>query len=119
MVRAEIVLNAIMAQGADVGVSITSLIGSLGAAGAAVVVVYYFLGFLREMSSAVNTQLQGLATRSEAAQKNSQEQMERLTSRYEQTVREQQLLMRDVVTSLERMTRRRGDPDPADQSEDR
>ena len=30
-----------------IGVSATSLIGSLGAAGAAVAVTYYFLGFLR------------------------------------------------------------------------
>jgi hypothetical protein len=30
-----------------IGMSITSLIGSLGAAGAAVAVTYYFLGFLR------------------------------------------------------------------------
>ncbi len=94
-----------VAQADAVGVSITSLVGSLGAAGAAVAVTYYFLAFLKTMGDTVQKQLDALAARAEAMSKFNQEQNERLVTRYEQTVRDQQILMREVVASIERITR--------------
>ncbi len=67
-----------------IGVSVTSLIGSLGAAGAAVAVTYYFLGFLRtegEKQTRVFGEFREYHTES---QRKFQDQLERLTDRHEQ-----------------------------------
>jgi flagellar hook-basal body complex protein FliE len=94
-----------------IGVSITSLIGSLGAAGAAVAVTYYFLGFLRnegEKQSRVFAEFRDYQANS---QKKFQDQLERLTDRQEQLQRTfqeqiaritetQNALLRDAILAM-------------------
>jgi DNA anti-recombination protein RmuC len=67
-----------------VGVSITSLIGSLGAAGAAVVVTYYFLGFLKNEAEKQKAVLEEFRGHHTDAQKKFQDQLDRLSDRQQQ-----------------------------------
>jgi hypothetical protein len=70
-----------------VGASITSLLGSLGAAGAAVAVTYYFLGFLRDQGEKQNRLLQDFRDCHTESQAKFQDQLDRLTDRREQSQR--------------------------------
>ena len=70
-----------------VGVSITSVLGSLGAAGAAVTVTYYFLGFLRDQSEKQSRLFQDFKDYHSESQKKFQDQLDRLSDRQEQSQR--------------------------------
>ncbi len=94
-----------------IGVSITSLIGSLGAAGAAVAVTYYFLGFLRNEGEKQDRIFAEFRNFHAESQKKFQDQLERLSDRHEQLQRgfqdqisrmseTQNSLMRDSITSM-------------------
>ena len=80
-----------------IGVSITSLIGSLGAAGAAVAVTYYFLGFLRTEGEKQSHVFNEFREYHAESQRKFQDQLERLTDRYEQ-------LQRAFQDQISRMT---------------
>ena len=67
-----------------IGVSVTSLIGSLGAAGAAVAVTYYFLGFLRTEGEKQTRVFGEFREYHAESQRKFQDQLERLTDRHEQ-----------------------------------
>jgi hypothetical protein len=79
-----------------VGVSITSVLGSLGAAGAAVTVTYYFLGFLKDQSEKQGTLLQDFKDYHAESQKKFQDQLDRLSDRQEQSQR----AFQDQVTRI-------------------
>ncbi len=79
-----------------IGVSITSLIGSLGAAGAAVAVTYYFLGFLRDQALKQDRILGEFREYHADSQKKFQDQLDRLADRQEQFQRS----MQDQVTRM-------------------
>jgi DNA anti-recombination protein RmuC len=94
-----------------IGVSITSLIGSLGAAGAAVAVTYYFLGFLKSEGEKQNRVFQEFRDYHAESQRKFQEQLDRLTDRQEQLQRAfqdqvsrmteaQNALLRDAVLGM-------------------
>ncbi len=80
-----------------IGVSITSLIGSLGAAGAAVAVTYYFLGFLRTEGEKQTRVFGEFRDYHAESQRKFQDQLERLTDRHEQ-------LQRAFQDQISRMT---------------
>jgi hypothetical protein len=102
-----------------IGVSITSLIGSLGAAGAAVAVTYYFLGFLRtegekqtrvfgefrdyhaESQRKFQDQLERLTDRGEQLQRTFQDQISRMTEIQNSLLRDAILAMKSVEKTLE------------------
>ena len=94
-----------------IGVSITSLIGSLGAAGAAVAVTYYFLGFLRNEGQKQDRIFSEFRDYHAESQKKFQDQLERLADRQEQFQRgfldqvsrmseTQNTLLRDCVLAM-------------------
>ena len=94
-----------------VGISITSLLGSLGAAGAAVVVTYYFLGFLRDQGEKQSHLFQDFKEFHAESQQKFQDQLDRLTDRQEQSQRgfqeqvtriteAQNLLLRDAILAM-------------------
>jgi hypothetical protein len=94
-----------------IGVSVTSLIGSLGAAGAAVAVTYYFLGFLRNEGEKQNRVFGEFRDYHADSQKKFQDQLERLTDRQEQLQRAfqdqitrmtetQNALLRDAIMAM-------------------
>jgi DNA repair exonuclease SbcCD ATPase subunit len=94
-----------------IGVSITSLIGSLGAAGAAVAVTYYFLGFLRIEGEKQNRVFGEFRDYHAESQRKFQDQLERLTDRQEQLQRAfqdqisrmnelQNSLLRDAILAM-------------------
>ena len=94
-----------------VGVSITSLLGSLGAAGAAVVVTYYFLIFLKDQSEKQNRLFEDFKDYHAESQKKFQDQLDRLSDRQEQSQRgfqdqvtriteAQNLLLRDAILAM-------------------
>ena len=70
-----------------VGISITSLLGSLGAAGAAVAVTYYFLVFLKDQSEKQSRLFQDFKDYHAESQKKFQDQLDRLSDRQEQSQR--------------------------------
>jgi DNA anti-recombination protein RmuC len=70
--------------GNAIGVSITSLIGSLGAAGAAVAVTYYFLGFLKNEAEKQKGVLEEFRGHHTESQKKFQDQLDRLSDRQQQ-----------------------------------
>lgn len=102
-----------------IGVSITSVVGSLGAAGAAVAVTYYFLGFLRnegqkqdrifsefrdyhaESQRKFQDQLDRLADRQEQFQRGFQDQVSRLSETQNALLRDNILAMKSVEKTLE------------------
>jgi hypothetical protein len=102
-----------------IGVSVTSLIGSLGAAGAAVAVTYYFLGFLRnegqkqdrifsefrdyhaESQKKFQDQLDRLADRQEQFQRGVQDQVSRMSETQNTLLRDSILTMKAVEKSLD------------------
>jgi hypothetical protein len=67
-----------------IGVSITSLIGSLGAAGAAVAVTYYFLGFLKDEAEKQKAVLEEFREYDTQSQKKFQDQLDRLSDQQQQ-----------------------------------
>ena len=94
-----------------VGVSITSVLGSLGAAGAAVTVTYYFLGFLRDQSEKQSRLFQDFKDYHAESQKKFQDQLDRLSDRQEQSQRgfqeqvtriteAQNVLLRDAILAM-------------------
>jgi phosphoenolpyruvate-protein kinase (PTS system EI component) len=94
-----------------VGVSITSLIGSLGAAGAAVAVTYYFLVFLKDQSEKQSRLFEDFKHYHAESQKKFQDQLDRLSDRQEQSQRgfqeqvtriteAQNLLLRDAILAM-------------------
>ena len=105
-----------------IGVSITSLIGSLGAAGAAVAVTYYFLGFLRnegekqdrifsefrdyhaESQKKFQDQLDRLADRQEQFQRGFQDQMSRMTESQSSLLRDSIMAMKAVEKTMDAST---------------
>ena len=105
-----------------IGVSITSLIGSLGAAGAAVAVTYYFLGFLRnegqkqdrifaefrdyhaESQKKFQDQLDRLADRQEQFQRGFQDQVSRMSETQNALLRDCILAMKSVEKTLDNST---------------
>lgn len=108
---------SVFAQGANqvdsnaVGISITSLLGSLGAAGAAVAVTYYFLGFLRDQAEKQGHLFQDFKEYHAESQRKFQDQLDRLTDRQEQSQRgfqeqvtriteAQNLLLRDAILAM-------------------
>jgi prefoldin subunit 5 len=102
-----------------VGISVTNLIGSLGAAGAAVAVTYYFLGFLKtegekqarvfsdfrdyhaESQRKFQDQLDRLTDRQEHLQRAFQEQVTRMTEAQNALLRDAILAMKAVEKTLE------------------
>jgi hypothetical protein len=99
-----------------VGVSITSLIGSLGAAGAAVSVTYYFLNFLRDQGVKQNRLFDDFKDYHAESQKKFQDQLDRLTDRQEQLQRAyqeqvgrivdaQNVLLRDAILAMKSVER--------------
>lgn len=96
------------------GVSVTSLIGSLGAAGAAVAVTYYFLGFLRTEGEKQDRVFSEFRDYHAESQKKFQDQLERLADRQEQFQRgvqdqvsrmseAQNTLLRDCILAMKSM----------------
>ena len=94
-----------------VGLSITSLLGSLGAAGAAVAVTYYFLVFLKDQSEKQNRLFEDFKDYHTESQKKFQDQLDRLSDRQEQSQRgfqdqvtriteAQNLLLRDAILAM-------------------
>jgi phosphoenolpyruvate-protein kinase (PTS system EI component) len=94
-----------------VGVSVTSLLGSLGAAGAAVAVTYYFLVFLKDQSEKQSRLFQDFKDYHAESQKKFQDQLDRLSDRQEQSQRgfqeqvtriteAQNLLLRDAILAM-------------------
>ncbi len=94
-----------------VGVSITSVLGSLGAAGAAVTVTYYFLGFLRDQGDKQSRLFQDFKDYHAESQKKFQDQLDRLSDRQEQSQRAfqeqvtriteaQNVLLRDAILAM-------------------
>jgi hypothetical protein len=94
-----------------VGVSITSLIGSLGAAGAAVSVTYYFLNFLRDSGEKQNRLFDEFKDYHGESQKKFQDQLDRMTDRQELLQRAyqeqvgriteaQNVLLRDAILAI-------------------
>jgi hypothetical protein len=94
-----------------VGVSITSLIGSLGAAGAAVSVTYYFLNFLRDQGVKQNRLVDDFKDYHAESQKKFQDQLDRMTDRQEQMQRgyqeqvgrineAQNIMLRDAIIAM-------------------
>jgi hypothetical protein len=69
------------------GASLTSLIGSLGAAGAAVIVTFYFLSFLKDQGEKQAKIYQDFKDFHNESQKKLQEQVDRLTDRHMQSQR--------------------------------
>jgi hypothetical protein len=66
-----------------IGISVTNLIGSLGAAGAAVAVTYYFLGFLKTEGEKQTRVFSDFRDYHAESQRKFQEQLDRLTDRQE------------------------------------
>lgn len=105
-----------------IGVSVSALIGSLGAAGAAVAVTYYFLGFLRnegqkqdrifsefrdyhaESQKKFQDQLERLADRQEQFQRGFQDQVSRMSETQNALLRDCILAMKAVEKTLESST---------------
>jgi hypothetical protein len=94
-----------------IGVSITSVLGSLGAAGAAVTVTYYFLGFLRDQGEKQGRLFQDFKDYHGESQKKFQDQLDRLSDRQEQSQRgfqeqvtriteAQNVLLRDAILAM-------------------
>jgi hypothetical protein len=119
ILRRNILMNVliVLAQGANgvdpatVGLSIPGLVGSLGAAGAAVAVTYYFLGFLKDQSQKQNLLFDAFRQYHSESQKRFQDQLDRLTNRQEQSQRAfqnqvsrvseaQNTLLRDAVLAM-------------------
>jgi hypothetical protein len=95
----------------SIGVSITSLLGSLGAAGAAVVVTYYFLGFLKDQGEKQDRLFGQFKDYHTESQKKFQDQLDRLTDRQEQSqhafqeqvsriTEAQNVLLRDAILAM-------------------
>src|SRR5262245_60169764 len=93
-----------------VGVSITSLIGSFGAAGAAVAVTYYFLGYLKDQAGKQDRLFQEFRDYHTESQKKFKDQLDRLTERQVQSQQAfqeqigritdaQNLLLRDAIVA--------------------
>jgi flagellar hook-basal body complex protein FliE len=98
-------------EGGAIGVSITSVLGSLGAAGAAVTVTYYFLGFLRDQGEKQGRLFQDFKDYHGDSQKKFQDQLDRLSDRQEQSQRgfqeqvtriteAQNMLLRDAILAM-------------------
>ncbi len=103
----------------DVGLPVTNLLSSLGTAGAAVIVTYYFLSFLKdqeqrqkqvvvqfeeyhgESQRKFQEQLDRLADLQEASQHNFQEQVSRLTESQNAILRESILAMKSIEKTTE------------------
>jgi ferritin-like protein len=103
----------------DVGVPVTNLISSLGTAGAAVIVTYYFLSFLKdqeqwqkqivvqfeeyhgESQRKFQEQLNRLADLQEASQRDFQEQVSRITESQNAILRESILAMKSIEKTTE------------------
>jgi hypothetical protein len=94
-----------------VGVSITSVLGSLGAAGAAVTVTYYFLVFLKDQGEKQSRLFQDFKDYHGDSQKKFQDQLDRLSDRQEQSQRgfqdqvtriteAQNVLLRDAILAM-------------------
>ncbi len=94
-----------------IGVSITSLIGSLGAAGAAVAVTYYFLNFLRDHGAKQDRLFDDFKDYHAESQKKFQDQLDKLYDRQETLQRAyqeqvgritegQNLLLRDAILAI-------------------
>ena len=115
-----------------VGVSVTSLLGSLGAAGAAVAVTYYFLVFLKDQSEKQNRLFEDFKDYHTESQKKFQDQLDRLSDRQEQSQRgfqeqvtriteAQNLLLRDAILAMravEKSQDRRDRNDSRDREDD-
>lgn len=97
-------------------VLVTSLLGSLGAAGAAVTVTYCFLIFLRDVNDLQNRLFEDFRGYHAESQKKFQDQLDRLSDRHEQLQRgfqtqidrisaTQELLVRDSLASLKMIER--------------
>jgi len=71
----------------SVGFSLTALIASLGASGAAVAVTYYFLSFLKDQATKQGRMLQDFKDFHTESQKKLQDQVDRLTDRHMQSQR--------------------------------
>jgi len=103
----------------DVGLPVTNLISSLGTAGAAVIVTYYFLNFLKDQEQGqkqivvqfeeyhaesqrkFQEQLDRLADLQEASQHNFQEQVSRITESQNAILRESILAMKSIEKTTE------------------
>jgi uncharacterized protein HemX len=109
----EILALVLTEQGGDpnIGVSITSLIGSLGAAGAAVAVVYYFLGFLKEQdgrleksAESIRQQLERQSDRQDQIQKSYADRQDQSQKAYQDHIerlsKAQEALTREMIESI-------------------
>jgi hypothetical protein len=100
----------------SLGLSITSLLGSLGAAGAAVAVTYYFLGFLKEQGATQSKLLEEFRDYHAESQRKFQDQLDRLADRQDQSQRgfqdqvvriteAQNTLLRDAIVAMKSVER--------------
>lgn len=110
------VQSASSADSSAVGLSVTSLLGSLGAAGAAVAVTYHFLGFLRDQGEKQRRLFQDFKDYHAESQKKFQDQLDRLSDRQEQLQRgfqeqvtriteAQNLLLKDAIMAIKAVER--------------
>ncbi len=108
--------QAVAGDSQAVGLSITGLVGSLGAAGAAVAVTYYFLNFLKDQAEKQGRLFQDFKDYHAESQKKFQDQLDRLTDRQEQAQRAfqeqaariteaQNILLRDAVMAMKSVER--------------
>jgi DNA anti-recombination protein RmuC len=99
-----------------VGLSVTSLLGSLGAAGAAVTVTYYFLGFLRDQAERQRRLFQDFKAYHNESQQKFQDQLDRLSNRQEHLQHRfqeqvtritdvQNLLLKDAIMAIKAVER--------------
>lgn len=108
--------QAVAGDAQSVGLSITGLVGSLGAAGAAVAVTYYFLVFLKDQAEKQSRLFQDFKDYHAESQKKFQDQLDRLTDRQEASQRTfqeqvgritegQNGLLRDAVLAMKSVER--------------
>jgi hypothetical protein len=86
----------------NVGISITSLLGSLGAAGAAVTVTYYFVGFLKNNENGRARIVEEFKDYHSRSQKKFQDHLDRLSVR-------QQKSQHDFQAQITRMSKSQND----------
>ena len=109
-----VLAGAALAFDSGVGLSITGLLGSLGAACAVVVVTRYFLGFLKNQRNGQAWIIENFRRNHARSQQKFQEQVDRLSSRqlrnqqdFQQHVdrmtESQTTILRDAITTMNRM----------------
>jgi hypothetical protein len=100
--------------GPNVGLSVSSLLGSLGAAGAAVTVTHYFVGFLKKQENGRARIVEEFKGFHAESQKKFQEELERLSNRQQEnqqnfqaqiarTTEMQNVILHDAIVTMKGM----------------